>query len=244
MIVPTALLALGLPGCRRFDPAGFAGPEPLFRATVREFRTGNFERALRGFQRLTFDLPARDTLLPYVRYYAAECHFGLRDYVTAAREFRRVADEHPTATLAPDALLRAGDSESQLWRRPELDPTHGRTALAVYQELQGRYPESAAAGVAQARVRQLNDALALKEYQNAMFYIRRGGYESGILYLRSLIATYPSAAVVPEAFVRLARTYRAIGYREEEQEICGHLRLHYGSRPDVREACGDGSAGR
>ena len=56
------------------------------------------------------------------------------------REFRKVSDDTPNDPLAPEALLRAGDVYADLWRRPELDPSYGQTALATYQELLNRYP--------------------------------------------------------------------------------------------------------
>ncbi|MEK6610190.1 MAG: outer membrane protein assembly factor BamD [Gemmatimonadota bacterium] len=239
-----AVCALLLSGCHRFNPGSYTSPESLFRDSMREFRAGRFQRAFAGFQKLTFDLPVRDTLAPRVRFLMAECYFGLRDYVTAAREFRRVADENPTDALAPEALLRTGDSHAQLWRKPELDPTNGQTALAVYQELQGRFPDAPAATAAPARIRALNEDFAAKEYQNALFYFRRGAYDSAILYFKSLIAAYGSTTIAPEAWVKLVRSYHAIGYRDEEQETCSHLRQYYGTRPDVRLACGDGSIRR
>jgi outer membrane protein assembly factor BamD len=214
--------------------------EGLYSASLREFRNGRFERACLGFQRLALELPGRDTLSVRARFLLGECRAGQRDFVTAAREFRRVADEYPAHPLAPEALLRAGDAHAELWRRPELDPTNAQTALALYQELQSRYAAAPAAQVASVRIRALNEDFATKEYQNALFYYRRGAYESAILYLRNLIATYPSATIVPEAFVRLVRAYHAIGYREEEQETCEHIRRIYPAREDVREACGDG----
>jgi len=230
--------------CHHFNPRSFNGPEALFRGAMREFRAGRFQRALTGFQQLTGDLPARDTLVPQVRFFLAECQFGQRDFVTAAREFRRVADEFPTDSLAPWALLRAGDAHAELWRRPELDPANGQTGLATYQELQGRFPDARAATVAGARLRQLNDQFAAKAYQNGMFYFRRGAWDSAILYFKDLIATYPSASLVPDAYVRLVRAYRAIGYREEMQEVCETVRQFFGTRADVRQACGDGSLRR
>ena len=45
-----------------------------------------------------------------------------------------VSDETPNSPLAPLALERAGDVYADLWRRPELDPTYGQTALATYRE--------------------------------------------------------------------------------------------------------------
>lgn len=236
--------AVLLSACSRFNPAAFQDSESLYSATLREFRQGHFVQAQAGFQRLSFELTGRDSLFAITRFYLAETYFGQRDFVTAAREFRRVSDEAPESPLAPTALLRAGDAHAQLWRRPELDPTSGQSALATWQELQGRYPDSEAATISGSRIRALNEAFALREYETGLFYFRRGGFDSAILYFRNVIATYPSSTLVPEAFVRLVLSYKAIGYREEQQETCDHLLQYYGTRPDVREACGNRSPRR
>lgn len=235
---------LALAGCAHFKVASFQTSPALYEASLRQFRRGHFDHAQEGFQKLTFDLTARDSLFALSRFYLAESYFGMRDFVTASREFRRVADEAPESPLAPNALLRAGDSYAELWRRPELDATNGETALATWQELQGRYPDSEAAAISYVRVRSLNEQFAQKSYDAAVFYFRRGGYDSAILYLRGLISTYPSSALVPQAFIYLVRSYRAIGYKEELQETCDHLAQYYPSRPDVREVCGNGRPGR
>jgi len=233
-----------LAGCAHFNVAAFHDNLALYDASLRQFRQGRFDHAQAGFQKLTFDLTARDSLFALSRFYLAETYFGLHDFVTASREFRRVADEAPESPLAPTALLRAGDSYAELWRKPALDPTNGQTALATWQELQGRYPDSEAAAISFVRVRALNDLFAQKAFESAEFYFRRGGYDSAILYFRDLISTYPNSALVPQSFIYLVRSYRAIGYREELQETCDHLVQYYPSRRDVREACGDRRAGR
>jgi outer membrane assembly lipoprotein YfiO len=237
-------VVLGTAACARFNPQAFHDPEALFGASLRAFRHGAFDHAQAGFQKLTFDLTSRDSLFTAARFFLAESYFGQRDFVTAAREFRRVSDETPESPLAPTALLRAGDANEQLWRRPELDPSGAQTALATWQELQGRYPDSPAAVISFGRIKALNEQFARKEYENGLFYFRRGGYDSAILYFRNLISTYPSSALVPESFVLLVRSYRAIGYREEDQETCSHLMQYYPTRADVRELCGNRAARR
>ncbi len=89
--------------------------------------------------------------------------------LTAAREFRRVADDSPSDSLAPFALLRVGDQYARLWRRAELDPANGETSLAAYQELIGRYPDGQAARLAAVRVRTIQEQFARKDYENGMF---------------------------------------------------------------------------
>jgi outer membrane protein assembly factor BamD len=238
-----AAAALAFAGCAHFNVAAFHDNQALYQASLRQFHRGRFDRAQQGFQKLTFDLTSRDSLFTQARFYLAETYFGLHDYVTASREFRRVADEAPESPLAPTALLRAGDSYAEMWRNPELDASNGQTALATWQELQGRYPDGEAANISVLRVRALNEQFARKEFESAVFYFRRGGYDSAILYFRDLISTYPSSTLVPESFVYLVRSYRAIGYKEELQETCDHVVQYYPSRRDVREVCGDRRAG-
>jgi outer membrane assembly lipoprotein YfiO len=247
-VIAAAGLACVAGACQKFNARNYPEPADLFRVSLREFRAGRFEKAQTGFQALGFNVGARDSLYPLAHFYLAESYFGQEDYPAAAREFRRVSDENPTFRLAPDALLRAADAHAALWDKPALDPTEGQTALATYQELQGRFPDSPAARIAVLRIRALNEQFAAKEMDNALFYFQRSGYDSAILYFKDLIATYSSSRLVPEAYVYLVKSYVAIGWKDEQAAFCEQLRLYYApfyrQRADVRGLCGDRAAGR
>ena len=124
-----------------------------------------------------------------------------------------------------------------MWRRPELDPTPGETALAIYQELAGRYPDSDAAARARLHVVRLQNQFAEKTYKNGMFYLRRKAYDSAIIYFKDVIANYPKAERTPDALLRLVDSYRAIGYKEELQETCAHLRRFYPNATGLGRSC-------
>ena len=124
-----------------------------------------------------------------------------------------------------------------MWRRAELDPTYGETALSIYQELTGRYPESDAAARARPHVRRLQNQFAEKSYKNGMFYLRRKAFDSAIIYFKDVIATYPDAALAPDALLRLVDSYRAIGYKDELQETCAHLRRFYPQAAGLAKSC-------
>ena len=69
LIVAIVLIA----GCQRvFKPADFQTHEALYQATMREYERGKWDNAVLGFERLTIDLPARDTLLPLAHYYQTD----------------------------------------------------------------------------------------------------------------------------------------------------------------------------
>ena len=206
-------------------------------------RHGKWADAAKLIDRLLLEFPPGDSRIARAHFYLAEAYYAQGRHLEAAREFRKASDETPNDPIAPEALLRLGDVYSDLWRRPELDPTYGQTALATYQELLNRYPNAAAAKRAQMRVDDLNERFAYKTYKSAMFYFRLKAYDSAILYLKDLVATYPRAAVVPEALVKLVQAYKTLGYREDVQETCGYIRRFHPRTPGAKEVCPTEPAG-
>jgi outer membrane protein assembly factor BamD len=212
-------------------------PDTELERALTLFRRGDFRRAQLVLQRLTFEVAPGQPEAVAARFYLAECYFQTGDRVQAAHEFRKVADDFPGSEYAPLALLRAGDANLRLWRRAELDPTYGETALSIYQELAGRYPDSDAAARARLHVRRLQNQFAEKTYKNGMFYLRRKAYDSAIIYFKDVIATYPEARLAPDALLRLVDSYRAIGYTDELQETCAHLRRFYPQALGLAKTC-------
>jgi outer membrane protein assembly factor BamD len=175
--------------------------------------------------------------MPLILFHLGEVTFARGENLEAVRYFRRVADESPNDPLAAEALLRVGDAYADLWGRPELDPSYGQTALAAYQELSSRYPDTPSAQRGQRRVRELEEKFAIKQYKAATYYLRYKAYDSAALYLRQIVADYPRTSVAPQAVVRLIAIYRRLGYEEDVREFCGYLRRFHASYPDVDRTC-------
>jgi outer membrane protein assembly factor BamD len=250
--VSILLLVAGMLAC-----GGGAGPQPatspdpvarsesaspqqvdsLWRLAELKVRQGSWGDALKHLERVLLEFPPGDARAPRARFFVGEAQYALGNHLQAAREFRRVSDETPNDPLAPQALLRVGDVYADLWRRPELDPSYGQTALATYQELLNRYPGGSEAARAQERINDLQERFAYKEYRAAVYYFRLKAYDSAILYLKNVVATYPRAAIAPEALVKLVQAYERLGYREDVQETCGYIRRFHPNAPGTREVC-------
>jgi outer membrane protein assembly factor BamD len=211
--------------------------DSLWRQAETAVRHGKWGDAAKLVDRLLLEFQPGDPRIARAHFYLGEALYAQGRHLEAAREFRKASDETPNDPIAPEALLRLGDVYSDLWRRPELDPTYGQTALATYQELLNRYPSSAAAKRAQLRTTDLNERFASKAYKAAMFYFRLKAYDSAILYLKDLVANYPKAAVVPDALVKLVQAYKHLGYREDVQETCGYIRRFHPRTPGARTVC-------
>jgi len=211
--------------------------DSLWSRAMLAYRHGKWSDATKLFQQLQTELPPGDPRGIQSHFYLGEVQFARGENLDAVRLFRRVSDEAPNDPMAPDALLRVGDAYADLWKRPELDPTYGQTALAAYQELVSRYPGTPAAEKAQLRIRDLQEKFAIKEYKAALYYLRYKAYDSAILYLKDVAASYPRASIVPEALIRLVGAYQHLGYQEDVKETCGYLRRFHAKAPGVSEAC-------
>jgi len=211
--------------------------DSLWQSVNDAYRRRKWDDAIARIERFLLEAPATDARRVEARMMVGESHFGKQNRLDAAREFRKVSDETPTHPLAPAALLRVGDAYADLWRRPELDPTYGLSALATYQELLSRYPDSDAAKQGQAKIAAINDQLAAKAFKSARYYFRLGAYDSAIIYLRDLLAAYPRSRVAPEALVALIGAYRRLGYLEDVRETCAYLRRFHPDASDSDRAC-------
>jgi outer membrane protein assembly factor BamD len=230
--------AVVLAGCRpQFVPASYTSDTALYQASLRQLRAKRWENAVNGFERLTTQLPARDTLFAPTLWNLGHAHQGKGEWLLAAQAFQRLAETFPTDTLADDAFLEAGLSYARLWRKPELDPQYGETALQTLQAMLAVHPTSPLLPRAQREIERLHDWFARKDFEAGMHYFRRKGYDSAIIYFQDVVEKYPETPTAREALLRMAQAYRRINYREELAETCAALRQRGTSGETMTEAC-------
>ncbi|MGI9077602.1 MAG: outer membrane protein assembly factor BamD [Gemmatimonadaceae bacterium] len=233
------LVVLVSAACRSaFLPQKFSSHVALYQTSMREYEARRYENAVAGFERLTIELPARDTLFPRSLYFLAKSHAARKEHLLAAQSFTRLPESFPSDSLADDALFQAGLSYARLWRKPVLDAQYGETALSTLRTLLAVYPSSALAGEAQKEINQLLEWFARKAYENGMHYFRRKAWDSAIIYFKDVVAKYPETATARDALLRLAVAFRAIGYQEDVTETCNTLRSAYSGDRHVRVVCG------
>jgi outer membrane assembly lipoprotein YfiO len=201
------------------------------------FRREKWDDAAVAYERVQLEMPTGDPRIPLARFRLAETRLGQKSNLQAVREFRRVSDDFATDTLAPIALVRAGDAYAALWRRPELDPTYGAVAQATYQEVLTRFPGTPAAAQASLKLAELEEKFAYKAYKNAAFYLRFKAYDSAVLLLKNVVATYPRTSIIPEALDDLIGAYRKLGYDEDVRDTCDFFRRFHPDSPRLSKSC-------
>ena len=228
----------GFAGCMRtFNLSQFPTNEALYLAGVQQLQERKWDYAVQIFEKLTLELPARDTLLPPSHYYLAQAYSARGEHLLAAQSYGRLAESFATDSLADDALYRAGLEYQSMWRRPTLDPQYGSEAVATYELMLGLYPDSEWKDSASRQLSVLEEAFATKDYESGMFYVRRKAWDSAIIYMQDVVEKYPNTIKSKDAYLRLAQAYTAINYRDDKADVCKILREKYPNDPQVSEAC-------
>lgn len=242
------VLALTLLGasCRTFNVRDFSTSSALFAASMKKFRDRKYADAATGFERLTLDLPTRDTLLPLAHWYLGQARLRRDERLLAAQAFIRLSETVPDDTLADDALLMSGRSYGGLWKRPTLDPQYGLLAQTQYRLLMGVYPNSKLVDTAAAELRRLDEMFAAKDFEVGMHYKRRKAYDSAIIFFKDVVKNFPETDKARQAMLQMVAIYRlpAIDYKEDAAEVCDALRGAYPTHPEVVAACKVSPTGR
>lgn len=235
-LIASVTLAACRPG---FQPRAFPSSIALFKASMAEYNAKRYDNAVTGFERLTLDLAARDTLLPLAHWYLAQSHELKNEHLLAASSYARLAESFPDDSLAPLALLLAGRSYSELWRRPDLDPTYGDLAQIQFRQLATLYPDSPYKKQADSASLNIDERKATKDFENGMYYVRRKGYESSLIYFKDVVKDYPLTKTAHDALIEMVKVYRRpeLKYLPEAAETCLTLRTAYPGDAQVGALC-------
>lgn len=233
-----ALTLSAAAACRPdFQLKNFTNNDVLYSASLREYQRHHWDNAIQGFEKLSTDLSPRDSLLPRSYWYLASAHDHQDEHLLAAQSYSRLVETFPEDSLADDAALEAARSYKKLWRKPQLDPAYGETALASYNTLIGLFPTSPLVPTAQKEIGQLEEMFAEKDFAAGDYYFRRHFYDSGNLYFKDVLTKYPNTDIARRAALRLVQSYQAIHYRDDASELCTQLRQRYPQDKQVGEVC-------
>jgi len=223
---------------KAWSPKQYTSNEALYTASKQRFDHGKLDDAIAGFEKLTLDLPARDTLLSRSHYWLGMAHERKGEHILAAQSFTRLMESFPDDTLADDALLLAGKSYRKLWRKSSLDATYGESALSTFNTLLALYPNSDKRAEAEKNVAQLEAEFAKKDYETGVHYFRRKAFDSAILYFKDVVKKYPATDYARKSQLKLVQSYDAISYKADRDDTCTALRERYPADSEVRERCG------
>jgi outer membrane protein assembly factor BamD len=140
---------------------------------------------------------------------------GSAAMVQAENEYKDFITFFPNMPEAAEAQLKIANIHYREMEKPDRDFTHAKRAEEEYRSLLMQFPDSKLVPEAKARLLEVQEVLAEREFRIGKFYYLRQSLAAAEARLKSLVDTYPLYSGADEALYMLADTYvqRAAAYR-------------------------------
>jgi outer membrane protein assembly factor BamD len=234
VVVATSVL-LGLSGCsllpERTDETQKWSAEKLYAEARGEMSSGQYEAAVRLFQRLESNYPF-GTYATQAQMEIAYAHYKAQDQAEAMAAVERFIKLHPNHPQVDymyylRGLINFNDQIgflSVIYSQDptERDPKATREAFAAFKALVDKFPNSKYAPDAIARMNYLINAMAAYEVHVANYYYRRGAYLAAVNRAQNAVGEYPQSPAREEALFIMIRSYDKLGnfaLRDDAQRV-------------------------
>lgn len=209
------LFATVLAGCSGSGRLRYDSPQEAYGKGKVYYDQGKYDRAIPYFQG-AFDFGrahqwAADAQLLLARSYAAN-----KEYILAANEFTRFTEIYRQDPRVAEAEFERAMTFYARSPRYQLDQTDTRQAIQAFQLFLNRYPDHENAAEAQAKIVELRDKLAHKQFDVAEQYELRGLFRAAAHSYEVVFDKYPETHWADDALLGAMRAY--IAYSDESIE--------------------------
>lgn len=242
--VVAGLLLVAIAGCASGGPKlGQLDADQLLARGLERVEAHKWQDAIQALEAFVFQYPTHPRYQD-ARYRLAEAYYGKGEYISAATEFGRLANDFPTGQWADDSRFMVCESYAELSPKPQLDQEYTQQAIDHCQSLLAYFPDSEFAERGRELLAQLTNKLAQKIFLNGDHYFKRNAYDSAEIYFNSVLADYPNTAAAPKALLRLIQGYEKLGYEDEAKSARERLLRDYPASPEAKEIHGVSVAGK
>jgi len=177
------------------------------------------------FETYPNDPLGRDALLMVADSYVRQG--GPAAYTEARYRYRDYLNRYPDAPKRDYARYQFAFCSDKEHGKADRDQAPTREAIQQYQALIREYPDSAYAGAARERVRQLADLLAEHDFAVGYFYMRKGSLGSAMGRFTAIEERYPDYAEKDKLFYYQGRILTRLGRDDEAARYYSRLLEEY-----------------
>lgn len=172
------------------------------------FTKGQYDPSQKSYQRVLDESPDSPFRI-HALLGSADAYYLQKEYVASAPIYARFVELYPQDDLTPQALFYEGMSYYQDMVSLKKDQTNAAKALDIFVEFVQKYPMHFATPFALDKITTLNDRLAQKEYEVALFYFKTTAYISCIDRVDRLVEKWPTTRFKADALLLKGKSYLA-----------------------------------
>jgi outer membrane protein assembly factor BamD len=198
-IVSLLIIIVLLASCNEYQKA-LKSEDPAVKLVMatKMYEAKNYNKAIRIFEQIASvyrGKPESENLY----YMFSQSYYKTKQYYLAGYQFESFVSSFPKSDKVQEASFLGAKSYSMLSPVYSLDQTDTTKAIEKLQTFIDTYPNSTYLAEANSIVKNLNEKLERKVFENAKGYNTISDYKSAIVALDNFIADYPGTPFKEEA---------------------------------------------
>ena len=197
-IFALTILSLFLFACSATMDTTDMAPDEKLAYAVNLYEQEDYEEAVKEFEAIVLQYPG-SSIIDDAQYYLAMTRFQRKEYILAAYQFSKLIKGMPSSEFLADAQYMLADCYYELSPDFTLDQQYSKKAVEEYQVFIDFFPLNEKVAKADAKIKELNDKLARKEYESARIYDKMDYFSAALKYYDSVTEIYHDTQFAPLA---------------------------------------------
>ncbi len=221
LVAGAAIVAVVAAGCASKTgklPTGTSQPDKwLFDTGTASLKAKKWVRAREYFRQIIDSYP-QSPYRPDAKLGLGDTYLGensAESLVYAQNEYREFLTYYPTNPRADYAQFNMAMTHFKQMPKPERDQTQTKDAIAEFEVLIERYPNSALLEQGRARLRDARNRLGLSEYGVGLFYYRSRWYPGAIDRFQMMLRNDPEYSYRDAVYYYLAASLAKVNKKPE-----------------------------
>lgn len=198
-IVSLLVIIVLLASCNEYQKAlKSEDPAVKFEMATKMYEAKKYNKAIRIFEQIASvyrGKPESENLY----FMFSQSYFNTKQYYLAGYQFESFVSSFPKSDKAQEASFLGAKSYSMLSPVYSLDQTDTTKAIEKLQTFIDTYPNSIYLAEANAIIKNLNEKLERKVFENAKGYNTISDYKSALVALDNFVADFPGTPFKEEA---------------------------------------------
>ena len=198
----------------------------LYQIAMIDLDQENYEKAILKFKEIIYKYPLSnegvqsEIMLGFIDY------LGL-NYSESIYKFNRIIKIYPSHKNIDYVYYMRAVSYFEQISGENFDGKNNIEAKKNFQELLNRFPESEYAKDSRQKLIFINENIAAKDMEIAIFYLNQKQYLAALGRYNKVIEKYPKSKFIPEALYRLVEIYIILGMEEEAEKAAAVIVYNY-----------------
>jgi outer membrane protein assembly factor BamD len=176
-------------------------PDQHLEYAMKLFDDEDYEECITEFQAILLQYPG-NPVNDDAQFFLGMTYFNRDQYLLAAYEFSKLIKGIPGSPFVPQAQYMLAECYYQLSPPYPLDQAYTKKAVEEYQAFIDFFPKDGKVGDAEAKIAELREKLALKEYNSATIYEKMEYNSAAIDYYQSVFENFHDTKYAPMALYK------------------------------------------